>query len=130
MSRVEDVNDVEDSTETSIDYLKKSHEAFQSGGLGGMALTGRVGYHAYYDNDNPLDGTNVAMHKALDEVLEMVYLDQEIIEECHGEVTPETMAAELAAEFETSVGHDFKGAFIDGFERALREQVVEEEDGR
>lgn len=107
-----------------------SNQEFQDGDLGEAVLEGRCGFHAYYANEEPLAGTQTAMHKALNNTLEMVHLDLDRIEERHGEATPETVAAELGQEIEQTVGKNwFMEAFTDEFEAVLRKQVAEEQGG-
>lgn len=102
-------------------------EEFQDSDLGEMMLQGRVGFHTFYSNDEPLGGTDTAMHKTLDSMLEMMFLDTEHIEERHDELTPETVAEEFGRELDACVGLSFRDRLVAEFEDKLREQVAAEE---
>lgn len=106
-----------------------SNEEFQDGDLGEAVLEGRCGFHTFYSNDSPVSGTQTAMHKALNETLEMVALDTHMAEERFGEATPATLADLLEDEIEATVGQRrFAEKFVEEFERALMDQVKEEEE--
>lgn len=106
-----------------------SNQEFQEGDLGEAVLEGRCGFHTFYSNGSPVSGTQTAMHKALNRTLEMAFVDTERAEERFGEATPATVADVLDDEIEATVGHHrFAEQFVEEFERALMDQIEEEEE--
>jgi hypothetical protein len=88
------------------DILKHANEDFQQTDLVGMTLRGPVGYHALYswDSDDLTTPLEVALHIALDEVLEEIWVEDDIVEHNQGDVTPETVAQEYANQIEQMTG--------------------------
>lgn len=107
-----------------LELLKAANEQFQEGGPEEMSCYGTVGYHSFYaNNEGPAIGARTALHIALDELLEEMFIDGDHIEERRGEVTPETVAAELDAEFERlGIQYMLAEKLTGGTKRVLRER--------
>ena len=109
-----------------LDTLLESNGEFQDGDFDMAVFTGPVGYHRYYSNDAAEDDLSVAyeaaLHKAVDEAFEMLWLDEDTILEYHDEVTPETIAETFRRQAGDMVPHDVVGALADELRWTLADQ--------
>lgn len=83
-----------------------SEEIRERNNLGEAALWGDLGYHTFF-NPSRSDygiGTTTAMHVAFEQTVEELFLDADIVEDNHGEVTPETVAAEAENQLDSFIG--------------------------
>jgi len=114
---------IDRTVEISKDFKESDSAA------GAMSFQGVCGYHTYWKGDEPGDiryATQTALHVALDEALEELWVDPDMVEREHGEFSPETAAKELELQleefFRIRVGDaGWERRFVDAFEDALRE---------
>lgn len=92
--------------------------------LGEVAYWGDIGFHTFY-NPSRADhvvGTMTALHIAFEETVEELWLDPDIVEDNHGEVTPETVAHETELQIEDFIGRRrFVDRFVENVESVLSE---------
>lgn len=108
-------------------------EEFQSMNAGGVQFAGIAGYHTYFDHSEGLEfALKTALHAALDEALEEVWLDADVIEDQHGELTPETaedfLRNTLADYYDLPRGHQLNRRLGEAFSERLAsfEQSLDE----
>lgn len=104
-------------------------------GAGSMSFSGLCGFHTFFKGDEPGDvryGMDTAFHAAIDKAFQDMWLDAEVIEEEHGEFTPETAARELEMQLEefhhVSTNHGWARRLIDEFEDTLRNYEKQSEE--
>jgi hypothetical protein len=95
--------------------------------MGEVMYSGRLGYHTFYDkeSDRLLRGSRTVLHMAFDRTLEELWLDEDIIRDNQGEVTPDAVEAELLEQLEHFIGDGFGRGFNERFAENVR-QVLEE----
>jgi|GEM_PF-6480091 len=69
-------------------------------------LEGDIGFHTFFaaDADDPTRGVETAIHQAVNDTFEELFIDAEGVEISHGEVTPESVAEEVLAQIEGNIG--------------------------
>jgi len=99
-------------------------EEFADGTLGEIMFVGRLGFHTFYDyeDDALTAGMTTVLHQAFESTCEELWLDEDIIRDNHGEVTPETVATEFKMQFDQFVGRRFADRMADEIELALRDR--------
>jgi len=106
------------------DEIVELNDRFQNNATyGGVSVNGIAGYHSLFNHDDGIGhAAPTALHAALDDVLVEIMLDPELIEQNHGEVTPETMAEELRLQLDdlTMMGPRFADRLCDRFEEELQ----------
>lgn len=95
------------SMEDIEDTLMEINEDITSDGLDEVMLEGKIGFHIFSDNDSdsPAAGLQREMHAAFDQAIQQVFLDEDLIEEQYGEVTPQTVCAALEDQLQDFMGH-------------------------
>ena len=104
--------------------LDDMSEEFAGGAFGEIMLTGRFGFHTFYDHEDDAlaAGMTTVLHEAFESTCGELWLGEDIIRENHGEVTPETVAAEFETQFDQFVGRRFADRMADEIELALRDR--------
>jgi hypothetical protein len=114
----------EETQYSVIDEVEQLNEQFQSeASYGGVSLNGIAGFHSLFNHDAGINfAGHTALHAALDEVLMEVALDPDIVEQNHGEVTPEAMAEDLQEQLTqfTQIGAPFARRLTSEFESKLQ----------
>lgn len=92
--------------------------------LGEMTFIGDVGFHTFF-NPNRCSfqiGPTTALHMAFEETIEELWLDDDIVRDNQGEVTPETIADEARLQMENFIGQlHFFDRFTQNLEDVIRE---------
>lgn len=101
------------------DRIEETARQFQEFDVGAMSLQGRVGYHTLYswDSDDITVAFDTALHMALGEMLRELWIDEDIVRDYAGEVTPETVAQVTVEQM-----HDLTGMRLDSL---TEEQFIE-----
>jgi hypothetical protein len=105
--------------------LDDMSEEFAGGTFGEeMMIMGQLGFHTFYDyeDDALTAGMMTVLHQAFESTCEELWLDEDIIRDNHGEVTPVTAAAEFEIQFDQLVGQRFADRMAEEIELALRER--------
>lgn len=104
-----------------------SDEVTEDMDLGEVMYSGRLGYHTFYDKDSDklLRGSRTVLHMAFDRTLEELWLDEDIIRDNQGEVTPDAVEAELLDQLERFIGDGIGRGFNERFAENVR-QVLED----
>lgn len=107
------------------DILQEASEEFQEHDLGAMTLYGKMGLHTLYAHDaQDFEAAfETAFLKALSETFEDLWVEADIVEEQHGEVTPETVATETVDQIHELTGVRFDGWAREQFEETLAERL-------
>lgn len=108
------------------DILKEADERFQESDLGSMTLRGPFGYHTFFtDEDTSISAAfQTALHATIDEVLAReLWVDEDIIEDEYGEVTPENAAKLAIDQMQELTGIRFDSWTEDTFEEQLAEKL-------
>lgn len=86
-------------------------------------IEGDIGFHAYFvaDGDDATRGCHTAVYQGIYNCLGEVSVDADIVEARHGEVTPETVWAEMESQLEefTYLSSDL----IEPIEEQVKERV-------
>lgn len=92
----------------------------EEGGIDSLMMDyGQNGGLFFLTNNESL-ASEVNIHRALMEVTEELWLDDDIVEDNHGEVTPQTVAAELSHQIEEfGIGWNFSESMKEAFIRKV-----------
>lgn len=107
------------------DAVVEVAEEFQDRKLSGMAIAGRCGFHTLYkwDSDDPTVALDTALHMALEEYLDQIWIEADEIEAHYGEATAETVAEETCKQIEDMTGL-FGGPWAaESFEETLAKKL-------
>lgn len=115
----------EETVRDPMEMAQEMGQEFQRMDLGGAMMYGRSGFFVLFewDSDDPTTPFDVAFHKALDDLFGELWLDADIIEEQHGEATPETIATETVDQIHELTGVRFDGWSREHFEETLAEKL-------
>jgi len=86
-------------------------------------LEGHIGFHAFHTSNGESDtrGVQTAIYQALYDCLEELHIDDDIVNQNKGEVTPQTVSDEVLDQLEY-----FGGLYINGrLEQAVADRVQE-----
>ena len=114
-----------DSIESVEAELVAMRDSITEDGLDEAVFAGGVGVHSFPepDADSPAAGIQTAMLRAFMRATEEIHVDEEMVREYHGEVTPETVAALVESEIENLMGFQ---VLEDRFLQELRQVLAEE----
>lgn len=109
-------------TEARLEEM--SQEIRDRDSLGEASWWGDLGYHTFF-NPNRTDygiGMTTATTIAFQETIEELWLEADIVEDSHGEVTPETVAAEAESQLDQFIGQfRFFELYAENLEEVLRD---------
>lgn len=127
MSEENDTDREFDSMEAIEETLMQMNEDITSDGLDEVMLEGELGYHIFSDNDvdSPLAGFQKQLHVAFDQAIQELWVDEDIVRDYHGEVTPQTICATIEDQMDDFMGH---GGLDEAFLAALGRQMGVEPD--
>lgn len=116
-----------DSMDAIEEDLMQMNEEVTSDGLDEVTLEGKLGYHIFADNDaeSALVGFRKQMHIAFDQAIQELFVDEDIVRDYHGEVTPQTICATVEDQMDDFMGH---GGLDEAFLMALGRQMGAEPD--
>jgi len=115
------------STYRIEETLMQMNEDVTSDGLDEVVLSGNIGYHIFADNDadSPLAGFQKQLHIAFDQAVLELWVDEDIVRDYHGEVTPQTICATIEDQMDDFFGF---GGLDEAFLTALGRQMGVEPD--
>lgn len=107
--------------------LMEINEAITSGNINEAHLSGELGFHIFANNesDSPLAGFQKTMHIAFSEAIQELWVDEDIVRDYHGEVTPQTICATVEDQMDDFMGF---GGLDEAFLMALGRQIGAEAD--
>lgn len=119
--------DREWSMEEIEEALMEMNESVTEDGIDEAVLSGKLGYHIFADNeaDSELVGFRKQLHIAFDEAIQELWVDEDIVRDYHGEVTPQTICATVEDQMDDFMGH---GGLDEAFLAALGRQLGVEPD--
>lgn len=127
MADTDPADDTEWTQDKITATLLEMNTAITADGIDEVMLSGNIGYHIFAENDaeNPMVGFKKTMHVAFDRAMQECFLDEEIVRDTQGDVTPETICAELERQLEQFMGH---GGLQKEFLAAVGEEMGVEPD--
>jgi hypothetical protein len=124
-SRRDSSTDTDFPHEDWVEALKTCARQFdaENGDLEAV-LDGSIGFHAFHTGNGETEtrGVQTAIYRALYDCLEELHIDDDIVEQNKGEVTPQTVSDEVLDQLEY-----FGGLYVnDRLEQAVTKRVAEQ----